>query len=454
MTDQPSAPTDGTVTWHALTPQAALERQGVTVEHGLTQAEADARRAKYGAEQVRRAAEGATLAGVPAPVPRPDADRAAGGRRAQPVPARPGRHRRRAHRPDAAQRRDGPEPGGQGERERRRAPEDDGRLGQGPPRRLPRPAADGPARARGHRQHRGRRPRPGRRTRPHLGHPRDRRVRPDRRKRPGPQAGRGRRGERRARRPGRPGLHEHPGDARRGHDPGDQHRHDHRGRPHQRHAQRDEGRGHAADPSAQRVDQPDPGHRRCRAADLDRHRPVAEHPDRRAVPDRDRVRRVGHPDGPAGGGHGDPVEGDDDARLGRRHRQAAAVGRDARLDLGDQLRQDRHADAQPDDRGPDGRRPRSLRDHRRGLLHRGPDHPRGRPGRGTAGFAPPADGALRRCRDPRRRAGRRPDRRRARRPRGEGRGRPDPHSRALPARRDPPVRRRLQVHGDVPPDDG
>ena len=165
-----------------------------------------------------------------------------------------------------------------------------------------------------HRQHRGRRPRPGRRAHPHLGHPRDRRVRADRRERPGPQAGRGRRRGRRARRPGRPGVHEHPGDARRGHDPGDQHRHVDRGRPHQRHAQRDEGRGHAADPPAQRVDQPDPGHRRCRAADLDRHRPVAEHPDRRAVPDRDRVRRVGHPDRSAGGGHGDPVEGDDDAR--------------------------------------------------------------------------------------------------------------------------------------------
>ena len=141
----------------------------------------------------------------------------------------------------------------------------------------------------------------------------------------------------------------------------------------------------------------------CRAAHLDRHRPVAEHPDRRAVPDRDRVRRVGHPDRPAGGGHGDPVEGDDDARVGRRHRQAAALGRDARLDLGDQLRQDRHPDAQPDDRGPDGRRPRPLRDHRRGLLHGGPDHPRGRPGRGTAGLADAADGAVRRRRDPRRR---------------------------------------------------
>src|SRR6188768_1225710 len=51
MTDQPSAPTDGTVAWHALTPQAALERQGVTMEHGLTQAEVDARRAKYGANK-------------------------------------------------------------------------------------------------------------------------------------------------------------------------------------------------------------------------------------------------------------------------------------------------------------------------------------------------------------------------------------------------------------------
>src|SRR6478735_4264673 len=48
MTDQPSAPSDGNVIWHALTPQAALERQGVTVEHGLTQAEADSRRTKYG----------------------------------------------------------------------------------------------------------------------------------------------------------------------------------------------------------------------------------------------------------------------------------------------------------------------------------------------------------------------------------------------------------------------
>ena len=35
------------------------------------------------------------------------------------------------------------------------------------------------------------------------------------------------------------------------------------------------------------------------------------------------------------------VGGHDDARRGRRHRQAPALGRDARLDLGHQLRQDR-----------------------------------------------------------------------------------------------------------------
>ena len=50
--------------------------------------------------------------------------------------------------------------------------------------------------------------------------------------------------------------------------------------------------------------------------------------------------------------------------------------------------------------------------------------------------AVPADGAVRRRRDQRRRAGRRPDRGRPRRPRRQGRRRPDPRPRALPARRD------------------
>ena len=437
MTDQPSAPSDGTVTWHALTPQAALERQGVTVEHGLTQAEADARRAKYGpnkfAEPPKEPRWQAFLRQYRDPM---QIVLLAAGVLSLFLPGQvaTGVVLIGLTLLNAAM----------GLNQEGKANASVAALqkmmvvsGQGPPRRLARPAADGGARARATSST----SRPATSSRPTARILTAATLEIDESALTGesvpvPKQVEAVAADAGARRPGRPGLHEHPGDARRGHDPRDQHRHGHRGRPHQRHAPGDEGRGHAADPSAQRADQPDPRHRRRRAADLDRHRPVAEHPDRRAVPDRDRVRRVGHPDRPAGGGHGDPVEGDDDARRGRRHREAAALGRDARLDLGDQLRQDRHADAQPDDRRPDGRRPRSLRDHRRGLLHRGPDHPRGRPGRGTAGCAPAADGAVRRRRDPRRRAGRRPDRGRARRPRREGRGRPDPHPRALPARRD------------------
>ena len=48
MTEQTAtAPVDATA-WHALTPDETLQRQGVTVDAGLTTAEADARRAKYG----------------------------------------------------------------------------------------------------------------------------------------------------------------------------------------------------------------------------------------------------------------------------------------------------------------------------------------------------------------------------------------------------------------------
>ena len=80
--------------------------------------------------------------------------------------------------------------------------------------------------------------------------------------------------------------------------------------------------------------------------------------------------RVGHPDRPAGGGHRHPVQGHDAARRARRDREAPALGRNARLYLGHQLRQDGHADAEPDDRRPDGGRRAPLRDLRRGLLDR------------------------------------------------------------------------------------
>ena len=58
-------------------------------------------------------------------------------------------------------------------------------------------------------------------------------------------------------------------------------------------------------------------HRRRGARDLDRHRPVARHPVRRALPHGGRVQRLGDPDRPAGRRDGDPVEGDDPARRAR-----------------------------------------------------------------------------------------------------------------------------------------
>ena len=59
--------------------------------------------------------------------------------------------------------------------------------------------------------------------------------------------------------------------------------------------------------------------------------------------------RLGHPDRPAGRRHHHVFHGRADAGNPGRHRQAAAVGRDAGLGLGHLLRQDRHADAQQDD---------------------------------------------------------------------------------------------------------
>ena len=69
-------------------PRTRSQAQGVDPTPGLSDAEVEARRAKYGPNKFADAAEGAALAGVPAPVPGPDADRAAGRGHRQPVPAR------------------------------------------------------------------------------------------------------------------------------------------------------------------------------------------------------------------------------------------------------------------------------------------------------------------------------------------------------------------------------
>ncbi len=118
--------------------------------------------------------------------------------------------------------------------------------------------------------------------------------------------------------------------------------HGDRGRPHQRDAPGDRGGGHSAHPAAERADEPDPGDRRGRAGAVDPDRLLQERPDpRHALPDRRRLLGVGDPDRSAGGRHGRPVDGYPDPRPGRRHREAAALGRDPRFDVGDQLRQDR-----------------------------------------------------------------------------------------------------------------
>ena len=91
---------------------------------------------------------------------------------------------------------------------------------------------------------------------------------------------------------------------------------------------------------------------------------LAERAVRHAVPDRGRLLGVGDPDRPAGGRHGGARCRHLHPGQGRRDREAAAVGRDARLDVRHQLRQDGHPHAQPDDRGRDDGRRASVQHHR------------------------------------------------------------------------------------------
>ena len=222
--------------WHALDPDAALAAQGVTVDAGLTSAEADARRAKYGKNTFAEAKKVSRW-------------QAFSRQYADPMQIvlliagivclfLPGQfytgvflilltlfNAWMAH-----------EPGGQGGGERVGPRGHDGRQGQGPPERRPRRAPDGGARPGRHRQHRGRRPRSRGRAHPDRGDPRDRRVRAHRRERADPQAGGRRRRRRRARGPRGHGVHELPGHPRGRHDPRRHHGHGDRGRPHQRHA--------------------------------------------------------------------------------------------------------------------------------------------------------------------------------------------------------------------------
>ena len=365
MTEQASmAPAQPQQAWHALAPEAVLEALSVDAAAGLATAEVDRRRATYGANKFAEAPREPRWRAFLRQYQRPDAARAAGRRRRVPVPARPDPDRDRAHPPDGLQRPHGREPGGQGRGERRGAPEDDGRAGQGPTRRRGRADPDGGSRSRRHRERRGGRPRARGRPGDPGGDARNRRIRPDRGERPGAQAGRGRRGGRGPWRPRRHGVHEHPGDTGCGDVRRHVHRHGDRGRPHLRHAFGAGRRGDAAHETAQQPDEPDPPDRRRRAGDLRRARPLPGPVVRHRVPDRRGVRRFRDPDRPARCRDDRPRRRHLDAGQGRRHREAAPLGGNARLHVRDQLRQDGHAHAEPDDRRADGDRRPPLLDQR------------------------------------------------------------------------------------------
>ena len=67
-----------------------------------------------------------------------------------------------------------------------------------------------------------------------------------------------------------------------------------------------------------------------------------------------------HPDGVADRAAGDPLGRGEGAGRRERHREGSRLGGDARVDVGDQLRQDRNADDEPDDRCRGSRRSRPV----------------------------------------------------------------------------------------------
>ena len=103
--------------------------------------------------------------------------------------------------------------------------------------------------------------------------------------------------------------------------------------------------------AAREADQAAGHDRGARAGRLGRDQHVARAELHGGVHRRRGLRDRGDPDRAAGGGHDDPGARHAPAGRGERDRQAPALDRDAGRHLGDLLRQDRDADAQPDDRG-------------------------------------------------------------------------------------------------------
>ena len=114
MSDQPQPTSAPSTAWWALSTEEALKQQGVSIEAGLSAAEVESRRAKFGPNKFADAPKEprwqAFIRQYADPMQIVLLDR---GHRL-PVPARPVRHRRLPHRADAVQRLDGHEPGGQG----------------------------------------------------------------------------------------------------------------------------------------------------------------------------------------------------------------------------------------------------------------------------------------------------------------------------------------------------
>ena len=168
MTGSDVGAADAGPAWHGLTPAEALERQGVTVADGLATAEVETRRARYGPNKFADAAKEprwqAFLRQYKDPM---QIVLLAAGILSLFLPNQvaTGVVLIALTLLNAAM---GLSQEGKAVGQRRRAPEDDGRQGQGPPRRGPRRGPDGRARAGRHRQHRGRRPRPGGRPDPHA----------------------------------------------------------------------------------------------------------------------------------------------------------------------------------------------------------------------------------------------------------------------------------------------
>ena len=144
-----------------------------------------------------------------------------------------------------------------------------------------------------------------------------------------------------ARRPSLHGVHEHCGHARPRRVHRDRHRHGHRDGSHRRPAQPHRGRQDAAAEAARPVDADHrrPGRPRVhRDAHLGRDQRSGL---RRGVPGRRRARDLRDPDRHARGRDDALRDGNTRPRRTQRDREAASLGRDARVGLGDLLRQDR-----------------------------------------------------------------------------------------------------------------